>query len=91
MSVEIVYIPFAKPVVPGEQERRAEIRITDQLQHFDTLIKQGQYYDERAQVLCDALYRSLPGALWERLLAKMLATTAGYFVRSFEEMGHGEE
>jgi len=60
------------------------------LQHFGTLIEQGQYYDERAQVLCDALYRSLPGALWDRLLAKMLATTASYFVRSYEEVGHGK-
>jgi len=84
MTTEIIRMPFAELGIPGASERQAEIRITEQLQHFGTLTEQGQYYDERAQVLCDALYRSLPAALWDRLMAKMLAATA-------EEVGHGKE
>jgi len=83
-------VPHAEPI--GDAPRSAAaIEIDLVVPHFVTLLEQGLYYDHHAQALCDALYRSLPGALWDRLLAKMLATTASYFVRSYEEASHGKE
>lgn len=89
MSIQQLVMPCADVCAPGEERREAFINISDNVKHFATLPEQAQYWDEQAQALNDALYRTLPGAIWERLLSKMLATTASYYVRSFEEVGHG--
>lgn len=93
MTKQVLSIPCAEPDAPEQEAREAEIRIVKFFAalHLGTLPEQAEYWDNAAQELCDALYRSLPGALWERLLAKMLAATASYYIRSFEEVGHGKE
>jgi hypothetical protein len=48
----------------------------------DPLLETAKFADNQAQVLEDALYDSLPGATYDRLLGRMLARKSSHFIVS---------
>lgn len=59
-----------------EQPIRREV--TDRI----TLDEQASVFAEHADVIEDALFRSLPGGLYDRLLGRMLQRKASHFIVS---------
>lgn len=55
------------------------IFIKREVPKFKELGEQDAYFDIRASELEDALYNTLPGGLYDRLLGEMLARKATHF------------
>ena len=56
------------------------IKTTNRCPSFKNLEVAAMHYDQQAQALCDALFKSLPGGVMDRLLVALMKRYAGHLI-----------
>lgn len=75
----MIIISKASPIGPDQGIPDTCIEIIGTLPDMADLEKAGWYYDQQAQEIEEALYRSLPGGTYDRLVGRLLARKATHF------------
>jgi len=78
----VVKIARADPL-PHKPTPSVEIHICERLPHFGLLGSQAKWFLAEAEKLESALYRSLPGGLYDRLLGVMLRRKSSHFIVAY--------
>ena len=82
MRETVLSIYKAQPVGDGEVEP-CRINIYREVPKAESLEVAATLYDKEAESLEEALYNSLPGGTYDRLVSKMLLRKASHFVIPF--------
>ena len=74
-----------------EQIKTARIHISRRVPRFDELEEQADYFTFEAKSIERALWHSLPGGTYDRLLGEMLQRKASHFIVAHGELGADNE
>lgn len=78
MDVKVAHVHKAQPI-GADKTPNLNISATEELPNFTELGRITEFAKAEAAELESALYRTLPGATYDQLLAAMLARRASHF------------
>jgi hypothetical protein len=82
-AVKTVRTFKAQPIVESEPVQSVTVEIDQAMPKFKDLTSQHVVFLAKAEELEHALYNSLPGGLYDRLLGAMLRRKSSHFIVAF--------